>query len=242
MIVLYTDFSLHGPYVGQMKAAILRQCPGATIIDLMHDAPCYKPQAAGYLLARLVSEFPKECVFVCVVDPGVGTEERKPVMLQLDGQWFVGPDNGLFDPLFSLADKAQSIQRYEILWRPDNLSSSFHGRDLFAPVAAALSMGQRLEHKILAEARELLDADCYEVIYFDGYGNAITGIRACELNKQAGIAIDGQAFQFAQTFAMVPEGNGFWYENSMGLVEVAVNQASAKEQFHLTLGSKVQVL
>ena len=143
MIVLFTDFGVTGPYVGQMKAVLCQRAPTVPVIDLMHDAPNYDTQASAYLLASLVSEFPEESVFLCVVDPGVGGQ-RRPVIARINRRWYVGPDNGLFNTIARHAldtSKGMSeIQWWEITWRPERLSSSFHGRDLFAPVAIILAM------------------------------------------------------------------------------------------------------
>ena len=96
MIVLVTDFGLSGPYTGQVKAVLWREAPTCPVIDLFADAPMWDPQAAAYLLAAYVQMFPKDTVFLCVIDPGVGGE-RLPVVVRADGRWFVGPDNGLFE-------------------------------------------------------------------------------------------------------------------------------------------------
>ena len=139
MIVLFTDFGWQGPYVGQMKAVLAQQAPDQTVIDLMHDAPVFNSRAAAYLLASLVEPFPKDTVFLAVVDPGVGSGERRPCVLQADGRWYVGPDNGLFNVI---AKQSAEYTAWVIDWQPDSLSDSFHGRDLFAPVAAQLASGQ----------------------------------------------------------------------------------------------------
>ena len=133
MIVLFTDFGADDIYVGQVKAALLGHLPaGAVIIDLLHSVPNFHARAGAHLLAALQSGFPADTVFLSVVDPGVGTD-RDAVILQADNKWYVGPDNGL---LSLVAARATKTQTRRIVWRPPNLSSSFHGRDLFAPVAA----------------------------------------------------------------------------------------------------------
>ncbi len=138
MIVLFTDFGWQGPYVGQMKAVLAKQAPREPLIDLMHDVPTFNPRAAAYLLASLIDPFPPDTVFLTVVDPGVGSQLRSPCVMKAAGRWYVGPDNGLFNVI---AKQAASYMAWEIDWRPDTLSDSFHGRDLFAPVAAQLARG-----------------------------------------------------------------------------------------------------
>ena len=136
MIVLFTDFGATGPYVGQMKAAMNPMAPLSPLIDLFADAPSFAPIAAGYLLAAYTGEFAAGTVFLCVVDPGVGSASRRPVVAEVDGCYFVGPDNGLFDVV---AKRACFASKREILWQSPRLSATFHGRDLFAPVAARIA-------------------------------------------------------------------------------------------------------
>lgn len=238
MIVLFTDFGWKGPYVGQMKAVLHEKAPGIPVIDLMHDVPSFDTVSASYLLASLAKQFPQDTIFIAVVDPGVGHPERMPYMIQADGRWFIGPDNGLFNVV---EKQANEVQRYEILWRPGQLSSSFHGRDLFAPVAAMLSQWDMPENRIL-ENREVAAADdFYQVIYLDHYGNAMTGIQAETLSEQNKLLVEGKALIYAETFSLVSKGEPFWYVNSNGLVEIAVNQGSAMQQLSLQVGTAVDI-
>jgi len=138
MIVLFTDFGLQGPYTGQMKAVLRQMAPDIPVIDLFADAPVGNPKASAYLLAVYAAWFPAGTVFLGVVDPGVGGT-RPSVILKADGQWYVGPGNGLFELVQRRAGETRS---WEIDWRPEHLSASFHGRDLFAPVAAMLARGE----------------------------------------------------------------------------------------------------
>src|SRR5512143_1221602 len=157
MILLFTDFGWTGPYVGQMKAVLAAAAPGVPVIDLMHDAPAFRPRPAGVLLAALLAEVPAGAVVLAVVDPGVGTA-RAPLAVSVDGRWLVGPDNGLFAPTLR-CDRA--AEAWEITWRPARLSASFHGRDLFAPIAASIAAGKLPLDKIEAtqQLQTRLDAD-----------------------------------------------------------------------------------
>src|SRR3954466_3930268 len=137
MIVLLTDFGLHGPYTGQMKAGLYQTAPGVPVIDLFADAPVGNPKAAAYLLPAYAGWFPVGTIFLCVVDPGVG-RARPAIVLEADGRWYVGPGNGLFE---LIQRRAGATRSWDIAWRPEHLSASFHGRDLFAPVAAMLARG-----------------------------------------------------------------------------------------------------
>ncbi len=253
MIVLFTDFGLSGPYLGQLQAATLKEFPAARIINLFADAPAHDAYRSAYLLAAYVEEFPAPTVFVCVVDPGVGSD-RRALALEADGRWFVGPDNGLLE---IVARRASKTFCWDIAWRPRRLSPSFHGRDLFAPVAAWLDRGERppgASSGPLPPAgwakplpRANLDYggwpdDLAEVIYIDGFGNALTGLRAAIVPSGARIALtNGQELVKERTFSDVPKGGMFWYENANGLVEIAMNCGRADVALDLTLGSSVTV-
>ena len=249
MIVLFTDFGVTGPYVGQMKAALEMRAPGSRVIDLMHDAPNHNIKASAYLLAALISEFPEGTVFLCVVDPGVGGE-RKPIVVKVNNQWFVGPDNGLFNTVLLLAkNNNKKIEHWVIDWKPERLSSSFHGRDLFAPVAAMLELGASVPgDAVTAEVLtsnplpEQWPADLAEIVYIDHFGNAMTGIRGDVLATNQAITVNGYRIGWARTFSDVNLGEGFWTINSSGLVEIAVNQGSAKSDFDLRVGDIVNIV
>jgi S-adenosylmethionine hydrolase len=138
MIALFTDLGLHGPYTGQMKAVLHQMAPGMPAIDLLADAPAGNPKASAYLLAVYAGWFPAGTIFLSVVDPGVGGA-RPSIILEADGRWYVGPGNGLFEVVQRRAKKTRS---WDIDLKPERLSASFHGRDLFAPVAAMLARGE----------------------------------------------------------------------------------------------------
>lgn len=240
MIVLFTDFGLHGPYTGQMKAVIHRRAPGVPVIDLFADAPAANPKASAYLLAAYAQWFARGAVFLSVVDPGVGTD-RPPLVVEADGRFFVGPGNGLFELVLR---RAANARRWDIGWRPPNLSASFHGRDLFAPVAAKLACGDPPPGKPRADdsdRRPEWPEDLAEIIYVDHYGNAITGLRAAVLPKSARLAVAGRLLEHARTFGERPPGTAFWYENSNGLAEIAVNQGRADRTLGVGVGSTVEI-
>lgn len=240
MIVLFTDFGLDGPYTGQMKAVLRREAPVVEIIDLFANAPAGNPKAAAYLLAAYATWFPAGGIFLCVVDPGVGSA-RAPLMIEADGRWYVGPDNGLFEIVLRRATASRVLA---ITWRPEKLSSSFHGRDLFAPVAARLAKGETPAGRAHSPLRQSdWPDDLAEIIYLDHYGNALTGLRASIITKNTTLAIaSGRKIAPAETFSSVPEGEAFWYENSNGLVEIAVNRGRADASLGLAIGSPVSIM
>ena len=233
---LFTDFGFNGPYVGQMKSAILGVASQLGVIDLMHDAPRFDPRASAYLLGALIRYLPADAVVCAVVDPGVGSA-RRAVAVHADGRWFVGPDNGLLGLVTRWSTRCDA-------WRlpmSGAESATFHGRDLFAPAAARLALtGEPLPDW---SPTELLPCDwpddLLEVIYVDGYGNAMTGLRACSMGDGV-LTVSGRKLPAARTFSDVPSGSGLWYENSIGLVEIAINQGSAAQALDLQVGSAVQ--
>ena len=184
MIALFTDFGLHGPYTGQMKAVLYETAPGIPVIDLFADAPVGNPRASAYLLAAYAAWFPERTVFLCVVDPGVGGG-RPALFLEADGRWYVGPGNGLFE---LVQRRARKTRAFEIDWKPEQLSASFHGRDLFAPVAAILARGDEPPGGLCDDGafrRADWPDDLAEIIYVDHFGNAMTGLRAATLPLSA---------------------------------------------------------
>lgn len=240
MIVLFTDFGTRGPYVGQMRGVLHTHAPEVPVVELMCDAPAFSPRPASALLAALVAPFPKESIFLCVVDPGVGTA-RDPLFLRVDDCWYVGPDNGIFD---QVAKHARSLEAWRIDWRPESMSESFHGRDLFAPVAARLARGEQVAATRLGAYPRRLEEipdDLWEVIYLDAFGNAITGIPADSLAVDSRITAGGHSLEFARTFGKVDKGAAFWYRNALNLVEIAVNQGSAAEVLGLRVGDAISL-
>jgi len=238
MILLFTDFGLAGPYTGQMKAVLSREAPGVPVIDLFADAPAFDPGRSAYLLAAYAAEFPAPAVFLAVVDPGVGGE-RLPIVVEAEGRRFVGPDNGLFELVWR---RARERRTWSITWRPQRLSASFHGRDLFAPVAARLAAGRDVAlAPIERPTRRDWPDDLAEIVYVDVYGNAITGLRAASIPYAAAILTGGTAVRQRRTFSDAAPGTAFWYENANGLVEIAVNQGRADRDLGLQIGTAVAI-
>ena len=238
MILTVTDFGVAGPYLAQMHAAARTRAPGVPVLDLVADLPAFQPLRAGYLLAALAPEFPAGSVFCCVVDPGVGSE-RRAMMLRANRSWFVGPDNGL---LAIVARRDTAAEAWTLDWRPERLSASFHGRDLFMPAAAMLATDREVPGTPIDPAGMVgADAppDLAEVVYIDSYGNAITGLRADTLPADADLLAGDRPIPRARTFADVALGEPLWYANSSGLAEVAVNQGRADRDLGLSVGAPV---
>lgn len=240
MIALFTDFGTGGPYLGQVKAVLAVQAPMVPVVDLFSDLPSFGIEGAAHLLAAYAPELPEGTVYLCVVDPGVGGV-REPCILKADGRWYVGPANGLFDVV---AARAADARWWRVDWRPQRLTASFHGRDLFAPVAARLALRGEVEGTAVVWPQVLIDPaeDVARVLYIDCYGNAITGVRASRLGDTALLAVVGRRLARARTFCDVAPGEPFWYANSSGLVEIAVNLGRTDRVLGIGVGSEIEIV
>jgi S-adenosylmethionine hydrolase len=240
MLVLFTDYGWHDPYVGQVKAVMAREAPGIPVIDLLHGAPDFNAHAGAQLLHALCHTFPVGAVFFCVIDPGVGGP-REAAVLEADGRWYVAPDNGL---LSIVAARAADARVWRIQWQPEGLSDTFHGRDLFAPIAAWIAAGRFPDDKLEPVASLQVQFDAAElprVIYIDHYGNAWTGIRGGLADRDNNVEAKGQSIPWRRTFADAPKGQVFWHVNSSGLVEIAANRAGAAQLLDLKVGDPVRL-
>ncbi|MCB1882593.1 MAG: SAM-dependent chlorinase/fluorinase [Geminicoccaceae bacterium] len=237
MILHFTDFGWQGPYLGEMEAVLLRGTPEVPVVRLMADAPAFDPEGAGLLLARLFLRTAPGDLLLAVVDPGVGTS-REALAVEADGRWLVGPDNGLFEHVLR---GARTVRAHRIAWRPADLSASFHGRDLFAPVAARLARGDDagIEPHPPTRFPDWSD-EPPRVVYADGYGNLMTGLDAARTSRDAVIEAAGRRVRHARTFGEAWPGEPFWYGNSLGLVEVALREASAAAVLNLAPGAPVR--
>lgn len=235
MIATFTDFGISGPYLGQLRAVFAEQAPGVAVVDLFPDLPAFNVRAAAYLLPAYSARLPRGSICLCVVDPGVGGE-RAVVAVEADGRWYVGPDNGL---LSQVVRQAGSVAAFQIDWRPEWASSSFHGRDIFAPVCARLAARRELpEHRERSPDCLGRDwpADLWEVVYVDRYGNCMSGVRAARVPQDTVLEVAGHDCRYARTFCEAGPGQLFWYGNANGLLEIALAGGSAADQAALALG------
>lgn len=187
-IALLTDFGTSDAYVGTMKGVILRHCPAAPLIDLTHDISPQNVAQAAFVLWTAYRYFPANTVFLVVVDPGVGSE-RQAVVIETQQGRYVGPDNGVFSEVLADIIAWRGVAINPARFSRQSLSQTFHGRDLFAPTAAQVACGARLEDLgdpidtllTLQPARLLVSKDTIEgeVIYLDHFGNAVTNIGLC---------------------------------------------------------------
>ena len=214
MILLLTDFGTAGPYVRQIRAVPAREAPDVSVIELFANAPECNPRASAYLLGAYRQGFAAGDNFLAVVDPGVG------------------------------GDRVAEAHWRRIAWRLDVLSASFHGRDLFAPVAARLALRHSptgIERPVDEIRQRDWPEDLSQVIYIDGFGNAMTGLRASGVPATARIVVKGTEIDHARTFSDVSMGEAFWYENANGLVEIAVSRGNAASTFGLAVGTEVTI-
>jgi len=258
-IALMTDFGLRDPFVGIMKGVILGINPSATIVDLCHDQKPGDVRAAAFALAMAFSYMPEGTIFAVVVDPGVGAQ-RRGLAVEIDGRIFVGPDNGIL----SWALKTRTVRRAVKLEKAEfflpEVGDTFHGRDVFAPVAAHLSKGAPLE----AFGPAIEDITTFpvpevvlsdqslqgEVVYIDRFGNLLTNITRRELESWRS-KLDGDSLRIhlgsveiqgiSRTYGDVPPGHAVAVFGSAGVLEIAVNGDSAAEVLGASMGSHVLV-
>lgn len=256
VVTLTTDFGQQGPFVAVMKGRLLSRFPELRIIDITHEVPVHWPVEAGFWLARAYQYFPRGTIHVAVVDPGVGTR-RDIIGIATDGHIFLAPDNGLLAQLASRA-KEKRIYRLasEVLRRLSlgPTSATFHGRDIFAPLAAEMAAGRlRLEEigpqvgeivpSWMDEPVETKDQVVGAVITQDHFGNLITNIEAATVQRfvHPVVRAGGHEFALRRTYGDVRPGEYLALINSFGVLEIAMAERSAAEALGLGRGAPVSV-
>ncbi|MFB6278609.1 MAG: S-adenosyl-l-methionine hydroxide adenosyltransferase family protein [Salinibacter sp.] len=266
LITITTDFGTEDAYVPSMKGTMLSICPGARLVDVTHEITPQDVMEAAFVLRSTRGHFPDETIHLVVVDPGVGTD-RRAVALRADGQWFVGPDNGVF-PL--VLDQAPPDAMVELddpdFWRNASPSTTFHGRDIFAPAAAHLAAGRSVEDigtpidtlEPLQWARPSTAPQTVQgwVVHIDHFGNCITNIRRSTLADAAELddpAPPVDAFppfdayvgntvleELHPTYGAVPEGDPLLLFGSTDHLEIAANGGNAAELLGIRKGDSVK--
>ncbi|HLZ27025.1 MAG TPA: SAM-dependent chlorinase/fluorinase [Chloroflexota bacterium] len=235
-MTLLTDFGLADTYVGQVKGAILAVASSATLVDLTHAVPPQDIRAGAFLLWSAVEPFPAGTVHLAVVDPGVGSARRAVAIRAARGDVFVGPDNGLLGPAVErLGGCAAAVALTEpAYWRSGNLpSATFHGRDVFGPVAGHLAAGVLLEELGYAVddlqhvSLPVPDGLSGEVLHVDTYGNLVTNLRSDSLPAGFRVRVGQCSVEPAAHYAAVPPGALLALAGSTGLLEIAARDASA---------------
>jgi S-adenosylmethionine hydrolase len=241
LITLLTDFGTVDGYVGEMKGVLLSGAPNAEIVDISHDIPPQDIERTRLVVARVWRRFPEGTIHIVVVDPGVGSA-RAALAVASDGRFLLGPDNGVLSPAL-LATSARAVE----LPVAASASLTFHGRDVFAPAAAALARGEPFEGlgtdaqspTILRTPEPIRRADGAldgEVLIVDRFGNAVTN-----LVGMRGGTIEVGAFSIAvrRTYADVDPGQLVAVVGSTGFIEIAARDANAADMLHLARGSPV---
>ena len=232
MISLLTDFGTADYFVGAVKGAILSVNPQAVITDITHEIAPQDIEAGAFTLLACYNTFPAGTIHMAVVDPGVGST-RRPIVVSANEQFFVGPDNGIFSYIY---DREPSHRTFHVTaekyFRPSP-STTFHGRDIFAPVAAALSKGvnpEQLGPQIEDEVRLPALLEPLRIIHIDRFGNCVTNITRDVLNSEEGasLTINGQTIrEFRKFYGEAPSTSPFAIWGSAGFLELSINRASA---------------
>ncbi|MCG8373638.1 MAG: SAM-dependent chlorinase/fluorinase [Balneolales bacterium] len=256
IITLTTDFGTQDHYVSVMKAVMLGIAPDVRFIDISHHIPAQDIMAGAWVTRNAAFEFPKGSVHLVVVDPGVGTD-RNAMVLQVEGQYFVGPDNGIFSLLYNeFKFKAYKLTK-EKFWRKDR-SRTFHGRDIFAPVAAHLAngispkdMGSPIKDLVNYHwAVPIGDKDGLQgwVIHIDRFGNLITNISEQLLEDTAGrrkvrVYVGNTIIDhMVNTFGDVEPGEPAAFIGSSGYLEVGINKGNAAEMLGVDKGAQISLV
>ena len=255
LIALTTDFGFSDPWVGIMKGVIASRAPGVPVVDVTHGVPPQDVLAGALVLQHAAPYFPPGTIHVAVVDPGVGGP-RHPVCVDTGAALFVGPDNGLL----SLAAPSGSVKRIVHLtderWLLPKRSTTFHGRDVFAPAAATLATGtppEALGPEVTDLTRLVIptpvsDPDGLrgEIIYIDHFGNLVTNVSEAALaafpRERLSISIaDARLGGVATSYEAVAPGDLVAVVNSWGLLEIAVREGSARAALAARVGDRLLV-
>lgn len=252
-VTLTTDFGLSDPYVASMKGVILGINPKAYIVDITHEIPPQDIQRAGFVLNASYSYFPKGTIHVVVVDPGVGSE-RKILLVDTSKYFFLAPDNGVLGYIFQAFPNAKVYTVTHSRYFRFPVSFTFHGRDIFAPVAGYLSKGippnrfgpevQEFDRgKVPLPVRKGNTMEG-EIVTFDRYGNAITNIPGDWLNARLGYKIKVGKISLSKIscfFQEVPRGEALALIGSNNTLELSVHGGSAKEKMGLKVGDRIYI-
>jgi len=243
IITLMTDFGTADGYVGEVKGVLLTETRGATIVDITHDVPAHDVEMGRLTLARYWRRFPAGTVHVVIIDPGVGSA-RAALAIASEGQFLVGPDNGVLSPAL-LMPGAKAVA----LRVPAHASATFHGRDVFAPAAAQLANGDALDSlgslftsPIIRRTPEPRRAATGEivgaVIAIDRFGNAITNLVAA---RGGVITVSGKRLELGRTYSDLDEGELGAVVGSSGLIEIVRREGRATDVIPLARGTPVSL-
>jgi hypothetical protein len=235
MVTLLTDFGLRDHYVGAMKGVIARISPQAQVVDITHEVEPFSIAQGGYLLSQAWCWFPERTVHVAVVDPGVGGS-RRAIVAEAQGHRFVLPDNGLLSLAGVETPVVREISNEALTLHP--VSRTFHGRDIFAPVAAHLAAGLAFEHVgPLVDDWVRFPLSGHQVLHIDRFGNVITSLRTAAALEICGERID----LYASNYSSAPSGRLFLITGSGGYIEISKREASAAARLGCRVGDAITV-
>lgn len=241
MIAILTDFG-QSEYVGIMRGVILRHTPGAVIVDLYNEVEAQSVREGAWVLYTAYKHFPPGTVFLCVVDPGVGSD-RQALAVRTSRYYFVGPDNGLLYPAV-MDDEVQEVVALPV---PPGASATFHGRDVFAPAAARLEAGASLGD--LGRPTDIRAALTFhrqgregEIVRVDRFGNIITNLPHIG-QDQYRVSVESyrRVMPFVRTYAEAPRGTLFVIEGSAGTLEISLKNGSAWSVMDVPLGGHITI-
>ncbi len=250
IITLTTDFGLRDPWVGSLKGVVLSIAPGAVLVDLTHEIPRHDVAAASYVVAATSRYFPPGTTHLVVVDPGVGGA-RRPLACAAGGATFVGPDNGVFDRVLRRDADARCVEitHPRFMLKVPSTSPTFQGRDVFAPAAAWLAQGTRLEDlgptvsdPIRLSAQGVRrDGSSWigEVVWVDRFGNLISNVEVPSGGSVDAVRVGGTDLPVVTCYADAASGVAAALINSDGLIEVFVNRGDASSTLNASTGTPV---
>lgn len=257
LITLLTDFGTSDYFLGAMKGVILSNNPEARVVDITHEIPAQDIEAAAFTLLAVHSSFPSGTIHVAVVDPGVGSA-RRAILVETGGQFFIGPDNGIFSYICEREPKATVFEVTSRKYFRAPVSSTFHGRDVFAPVAAALStgidpsaLGKQIDNPVLlaplTPEKSKKGTVRARIIHIDRFGNCITNITPRDLTEKmiadgAYLVANDDKVKSFRTFFSEQGGRGrevFGVWGSAGFLELAAKGKSAAKILKAKRGQPV---
>lgn len=252
LIVLLSDFGTRDWYVPVLKGVILSRAPAVRLVDLTHEIPPQDILAGAFTLAATAPWFPKGAVFLCVVDPSVGSR-RVLLAARADGQFFVGPDNGLLGLTLERATQATIVQLTQRRFWLTPISRTFHGRDILAPVAAHLATGGRLAALgrsvrqtaplLLPRVQQRDRTVTGEIVHIDAFGNLITNLDAARwLSRRGSLRFHRRHVPWVSSYSEGEPEQLIALVNALGLVELAIREGSAAWSVNAKRGDKVELL
>lgn len=241
IVTMATDFGVEDHYVGVMKGVILSISNKAKIVDITHSIDSHSILQGAFIIKNYYKYFPENTIHLVVVDPGVGSD-RRAILVTCDNHFFIGPDNGIFSLIYKVSSDYEVFELENNQYFLEKISSTFHGRDIFSPVAAHLSngvppseFGSKITNPKTIELNEYIyneESVTGEVIYKDKFGNLITNIPSALVNKNAEIKIETNTIHgISDFYSSVKEGQLLAIKSSAGYLEISVNKGSAANLF-----------